>query len=298
MKKIRYLLGIDGGGTKTEFLLTDINKNPLNRVILGAANPVNTGIETTKKILKDGISKVCGNTGLNEISVFAGLAGGGSGNNQAVIESYLSGFGFGAYAGGSDTDSALELSLNGNDGVVVIIGTGVAAFSQQENIRHRIGGWGYLIDKGGSGFSLGSDALDCAFRHLDGRGGSALMLELIENQTKKPLQECIPDIYSKGTTYVASFAPVVFEAFEKGDDSAHRIIDRNMKEVAQIIDTGCGFLNSEQKKVVICGGLCRKKEILEPFIKKYLSSRCNPVFTTEPMVNGAVSLAEKEIKKC
>ena len=298
MKTIRYLLGIDGGGTKTEFLLTDINKKPLSRVILGAANPVNTGIDATKKILKDGISQVCGTTAPDEISVFAGLAGGGSGNNKAVIKTFLSEFGFGAYDCGSDTDSALELALKGSDGVVVITGTGVAAFSQQGDTRHRIGGWGYLIDKGGSGFSLGSDALECALRHHDGRGGSALLLKLIENQTKKPLQECIPDIYSKGTTYVASFAPIVFEAFEKGDDSARRILDRNMKEVAQIIDTGCSFLNSEQKKVVICGGLCKQKEILEPFIKKHLTSDCDPVFTTEPMVNGAVSLAEKEIKKC
>ena len=35
--RIKYLLGIDGGGTKTEFLLTDINENEKSRVILGTA---------------------------------------------------------------------------------------------------------------------------------------------------------------------------------------------------------------------------------------------------------------------
>ncbi len=43
--KIRYLLGIDGGGTKTEFVLSHINGNEIARVVLGCSNPVNIGTE-------------------------------------------------------------------------------------------------------------------------------------------------------------------------------------------------------------------------------------------------------------
>ena len=294
---VKYLLGIDGGGTKTEFLLTDIAHNEINRVILGASNPVNTGIENTKQILTQGISLACKGIDLNQISVFAGLAGGISGDNKKVIADFLSLFGFYSFANGSDTDNAVQITLGDDDGVSVIIGTGIVAFAVADGIRYRIGGWGYLIDKGGSGFAIGSDALNAALRYHDGRGGSKLMLDLIEKQTGKPLQDCIGDIYSGGTTYVASFAPVVFEAFEKSDRCAENIICKNAQEIADIIRTGCSFIK-DNKKIVLCGGLCKKSDILKPFILKHLGDGYNLEFTTEPMVNGSVSLAEKELKKC
>ena len=295
MNKINYLLGIDAGGTKTEFLLTDTDKKEINRVILGGANPVNTGIENTKKILSEGINALCKDINLREVSVFAGLAGGISGDNKKLVNQFLRDTGFAVFSNGSDTDNAIETTLGGKDGISVIIGTGIVAFALSKGVRHRIGGWGYLIDKGGSGFTLGSDALNTALCCHDGRGGSKLILDLIENQTKKPLHECIGDIYSKGTTYVASFAPVVFEAYKKGDVFAEQILFRNTKEIADIIRTGRKVTD---EKTVLCGGLCRQKDILEPFIKNHLGGNSDIEFSSEPMVNGAVSLAEKELKKC
>lgn len=295
--KINYLLGIDAGGTKTEFLLTDLDGKEIKRVILGASNPVNVGFENMAKVIEQGISQVCGNINRREVSVFAGLAGGISGNNKNLINKFLSGFGFGAFENGSDTDNALEIALGGKNGVVVIIGTGIVAFSQQDGVRHRIGGWGYLIDKGGSGFTLGADALNCAFECFDGRGGSEILLHLIEKQLNRPLYESVADIYNGGATYVASFAPNVFEACSKGDKAAEAILDRNAKEVAKIINTGCGFLNGVHKKVVLCGGMCRNADILKPFITKHLNGDFCLEFLTEPIVNGAVALAKANIRE-
>ena len=56
---IKYLLGIDGGGTKTEFLLTDLNGKEIGRLFFGASNPVSTGIENTYNILNKGIKEIC-----------------------------------------------------------------------------------------------------------------------------------------------------------------------------------------------------------------------------------------------
>lgn len=296
--KVNYLLGIDGGGTKTEFLLTDLNGKEIKRVILGASNPVNIGIENTEKILEQGISQICGDIDYSEISVFAGLAGGISGGNKAIINKFLSGFGFGAFDNAGDTDNALEIALKGGNGVTVIMGTGIIAFSQLDGVRRRIGGWGYLIDKGGSGFSYGSEALNSALRYHDGRGGSSILLQLIEAELGKSLTDSVPDIYQGGAAYVASFAPIVFAAYKKGDKEAERIIDLNSKEVARIIRTGCEFLNGKSGKIVLCGGMCRQQEILKPFLLKYLGGEYPLIFSTEPMVNGAVSLAKFNTDKC
>lgn len=291
--KINYLLGIDGGGTKTEFLLTDLCEKEIKRTVLGPSNPVNIGIENTKNILKTGISQICEGINLEEVSLFAGLAGGITGNNKVLIGDFLSGFGFGASDNGSDTESALKIALEDDDGVVVIIGTGVVAFAQKNKKRKRIGGWGYMVDKGGSGYRFGSDALHSAFCYLDGWGGSRIILSLAEEKLNKPLPEAIPDIYARGASYVASFASVVFEALKKGDKQAETIICENVREIALMIRTGLDFSGG---KVVLCGGLCRYKDILEPFLAKELNGGTKLAFSDEPPIKGAVKLAKSIIQ--
>ncbi len=292
---IRYLLGIDGGGTKTEFLLTDLSGNALERVILGASNPVDVGIEKTKCILQEGIRQVCSGIDPREISVYAGIAGGISGNNLESIRRFLKKWSLGAVASGSDVNTALQLCLQGGDGICLIMGTGIVAFAQQGGKQHRIAGWGYLLDKGGSGYNLGADALDSALRHIDGRGGSELLLRLIEDQLQKPLADSISRIYSGGKTGIASFAPLVFEAFKQADKEAERILRRNVQEVCQIIAAGCAHFD-EPPKVAICGGLVNDADILLPFFKEYLNNTVQPEFITEPIVNGAIALARCNAK--
>lgn len=295
--KANYLLGIDGGGTKTDFLLTDLNGNEIKRIILGPSNPVSIGIDNTKTCLEQGINQICGDIDKREISLFAGIAGGISGNNREIINKFLSSFGFGKFRNASDTDSALEISLSGENGVAVIIGTGIVAFCEVDGKRHRIGGWGYLIDKGGSGFHLGSDALNSALQFLDGRGGSETILKLVEEKLRKPLPDSISDIYQGGNAYIASFAPIVFSAYENGDKEAEKILDRNTYEIAKIIRTGIDFLAGGKGKIVLCGGLCRMQKVLEPFLKKHLGENIHFEFSNKDMVNGAVSLAKALIKE-
>jgi thioredoxin-related protein len=69
--EIEYLLGIDGGGTKTEFLLTDRNRNAVRRIVLGGSNPVDVGMDNCQKILEEGISQICKGINLRAISAFA-----------------------------------------------------------------------------------------------------------------------------------------------------------------------------------------------------------------------------------
>lgn len=293
---IRYLLGIDGGGTKTEFLLTDMEGKQIGRAKLGASNPVDLGIETTKKVIQDGIRKVCESLDLREISVYAGIAGGLSGNFKETIAQFLKSFSFGAVATGSDVDTAIELCLGDQDGISLIMGTGIVAFAQKDGKRHRIGGWGYLLDKGGSGYNLGVDALNSALRHSDGRGGSALLLQLIEEKLQKPLTQSIAPIYQSGKTGISSFAPLVFEALEQGDAEAERILRRNIQEVCCIIEAGCSHFSSTPK-VAICGGLTNKAHILTPYFTEYLRENIRPKFINDAIVNGAISLAKKNSKK-
>lgn len=289
--KRKYLLGIDGGGTKTEFLLTDSDEKEIRRVILGASNPVSAGIENTYSLLDDGIKEICKGLNRSEISVYAGIAGAKSGDNQQLINTFLSKFGFASFNCGSDVDLALEVALKGKNGVAVIMGTGIVAYAQNGEKLHRSGGRGYMIDKGGSGFHFGSDALNSAFEFIDGRGGSETLYKLVEQMLGNAPEDSVSDIYGGGATYVASFAPAVFEAFKLGDSKAAEIIDRNAYEAAKIINGARKSLNMCNEKIVICGGLCKQKEILYPFLMKYIEGDFTLEFLDEPVVNGAISLA-------
>lgn len=289
---LKYLLGIDGGGTKTEFLLTDINAREIRRLVLGASNPVSTGIENTCNVLREGIKRICDEFDFSGISVFAGIAGAKTGENQTLINRLLSEFGFGAYDCGSDIDLALEAALKSENGTAVIMGTGIVAYSNRNGKLHRTGGRGFMIDKGGSGFHFGSDALNSAFEFSDGRGGSETIFNLVEKRLGKKLEDSVAEIYGGGASYAASFAPVIFEAYKLGDSKAYEIIDRNAYEAAKIINGARSALKSDDK-IVICGGLCKQKEILSPFIKKYIDGEAELTFLDEPTVNGAVSLAKR-----
>ncbi len=295
-KIIKYLLGIDGDGTKTEFLLTDSTGKEIRRLILGASNPVSTGIENTYSVLNEGIIQICGGFDISEAAVFAGIAGIKNGENQKLINEFLSHFGFSSFDCGSDIDLAIESALKNDNGTAVIMGTGIVAYARSDGKLHRTGGRGFMIDKGGSGYHFGSDALNSAFEFIDGRGGSETIFKLVENKLDKKLEASVADIYSGGAAYIASFAPVIFEAYNLGDSTASEIIDRNAYEAAKIINGARNFLKLNNDKIVVCGGLCKQKEILYPFLMKYIDAKAALTFLDEPMVNGAVSLAKRRVK--
>lgn len=293
MSMVKYFLGIDGGGTKTEFLLVDSLGNEIKRVVLGASNPVSAGIETTKAVLEEGVKAVCEGVDFAETAVYAGIAGGKAGDNQQIIGSTLQSFGFASVGCGSDIELLLEIALKGGSGTAVIMGTGVVAYAREGENLHRAGGRGYLIDRGGSGFHLGSAALNAAFEYADGRGGSKIIAELTEKILGKSMESAVGEIYGGGAAFIASFAPVVFEAFEKNDPVAKQIIDDNVREAAKIINGARSFLGITEGRIVVCGGLCRQKEILRPFLLQYLNGGFSLEFLEEPLVNGAVSLAKE-----
>ena len=293
---IRFLLGIDGGGTKTHFVLADPDGKEIKTLLLGASNPVNIGTDAACAVLSEGISRICEGLDPGTVSVFAGVAGAATGDNRKIIADFLSGFGFAFSDCGSDIDLALETALHGENGTAAIMGTGIVAYSRSGEKLHRSGGRGFMIDRGGSGFHFGADALNAAFEFLDGRGGSETILKLVEEKLGKSL-ESADGIYKGGATYIASFAPAVFEAFRSNDPTAAQIIDRNAFEAAKIINGARRALNLRNDRIVICGGLGSQKEILYPFLTKYIEGEASLTFLDEPTVNGALALARR-MKKC
>ena len=291
---IQFFLGIDGGGTKTAFRLEDKDGICLAEFTAGPSNPNDIGMERCAEILRTGITAVTAGIDRREVAAFAGIAGGMSDSNATQIQGVLLSQGLGFVSCGSDVDNALELCLHGKDGVVVITGTGCVAFAQENGVRHRVGGWGYLIDGGGSGYHIGRDALEAAYRYLDGRGPCTQLVSAIEDALQKPLIEAVPSVYHGGKRMIASLAPVAFETYRQGDAVATQIIHENVAAVSEMIKQAVSKMQCDDPAVYLCGGLINHTDVIQPLLQRELYTLH---FMNDPMVFGAVACARRKYEE-
>ncbi len=270
-EEVKYYLGVDGGGTKTRFALADVNGSIIKTVTLGASNPIDLGIRACLGVLSDGIEKTCHGIPFSQISVFVGVAGGISGGNAELIGEFLAEYGFAKYANGSDSENIIAAGLKGKDGVALIMGTGSCAFVQKEHRLIRIGGAGYLFDFAGSGYDVGAQGIAAAIGAEDGTGGNTKIRDkILERTGKTSVLDSLGEFYSKGKREIASYAPIVFEAFDEGDLIAERILRVNMQRVALLIHTAGKRFSENRVDVKFVGGLTKRFEVLKPYIEDEL----------------------------
>ncbi len=292
-----YYLGIDGGGTKTEFCLVDRDGKTVASKILGGSNPNDIGLQACFALLKEGIASVCAQLPYQQISVFAGIAGAGVGDNGQKLGKFLSTFGFSAAACGSDAQNAIAATLGERDGMMVIMGTGNVTFVQSQGEITKIGGFNYLFDEGGSGFTIGRDAILYALKSEERGNTDSLLYHLIWKQCgTQTVQARLGDYYIGGKRMVAEAAPLVFEAYRGGDPEAKRILEKNTAVVAEQITLGAERIAGACPEVVLVGGLTRQADILLPLIQKHVHINCNITAYSGSPIAGALRLAGMEEK--
>lgn len=288
-----YFLGVDGGGTKTDFVLTDEKFNIVKEVKSCGCNPVDIGVEAAKGVLKKGIYEVCEGIPFSDIVLFAGLAGGASANMQGELKEFFAQFGFRHFSNGSDTVNIVSAGLGDADGVIIIMGTGSCAIAQHDGIRDRVSGWGYLFDDGGSGYCVARDALAAAFRYIDGSGEYTKFASAVLKGYNDP-QELLGALYKGNKKFIASFCPLVFECAEDGDEVCIGIIKKNMQFAANIIKTAAEKTGHKKVKVVAAGGLSRVPMAMN-YLGDALADKSNYDLTVldERPVMGALLCAKK-----
>ncbi len=288
-----YLLGIDGGGTKTALAITDEKMNIIRQLRADCCNPMDIGIDATKTTLRQAIHRVCEGIPFSSIVCFAGIAGGTSGDMKARLHDFFEEFGFAAFENDSDNRNIICAGLGKEDGIAVIMGTGVCAFSQHNGVQKRIGGWGYLFDDGGSAYNLGRDALAAHFRYVDGSGEYTLLSRLITKDHPDP-QILLGKLYAGGKKLIATFAPYIYQAIEKNDTVAASILARNMACAAKIIQAAALVFPQSRIPVVLAGGLTGQDRTIEG-LKSALHNDERydiHVLSCEPLL-GAVQLAKE-----
>jgi hypothetical protein len=119
-----YMIAIDGGGTKTEFILYSEDGNVVARQLLSGTNPNVCGIDKACKTLKSGIDALLCEGGRVNI-IYAGIAGAYSGKNKANLLAYLKKqYPLYKIKVESDVMNVVGLSEDGGKCTACIVGTG------------------------------------------------------------------------------------------------------------------------------------------------------------------------------
>lgn len=282
-----YHIALDSGGSKTESVLFSSDGKVLAKDRREGANPMDIGLETAYGRYIGAVDALMAHLpeGAKIASLFGCVAG--CDPFPQICAGIKERIGGAPTVLGSDTLSILSAMIGKEDGVCLISGTGSACqYRRDGEIVNRIGGYGYMLDTGGSGYVLGRSAIMATLRSQDGRGQKGILTAMVEEKMGEGVREHMPVIYAKGRPYIASFAPLVFAARRQGDPEAIRIFEKNTSYYAEALEAMLRFAGKPFK--VVCGGSVFQKalEYCESLRQK-APAGCEIIRLDKPVVYGA-----------
>ncbi|MBE7047023.1 MAG: XRE family transcriptional regulator [Ruminococcaceae bacterium] len=279
-------IAIDGGGTKTEFLLFTETGDIKKRLVLEGTNPNVVGMKKALSTLKIGIDMLK-SSHFEIVGIFLGIAGcAAKSNNQELSALLKAEYPRDKFLIESDITNVVHSARGIKKCVASICGTGIATFAYDGKNLTKFGGWGYLFDYSGSGFDIGRDAIRYALEYETGLKPYSILYDKVKKKHGEKIDTSVADIYKKGNDYIASFAPLVFEAYREGDTVSEKIIRKSTDHLAELINLAsekCDCGNT----CIISGGLTKAKDILEKFLKENIKKDIIIIFPEFPQVYGA-----------
>jgi glucosamine kinase len=227
-----HVAGIDGGGTRTRFVLADANGRILARregrgSLLGAGRDPEIAEDIERHVRA--LAEEAG-VELPLRALCAGLAG-SAGRPEAtrIFQDELVRLGIASRVSViPDAEVAFEDAFGEGEGILVIAGTGSIALGRGEaGGLHRVGGWGALLGDEGSAYGIALDGIRAAMRGAEGLGEPTLLTSAILSRLRI---DSLSGIFKwsqdarKGE--IAALAPAVFGTAAAGDRVAISILEK------------------------------------------------------------------------
>ena len=289
----KLVMGIDGGGTKTDIVLADLRGTIIKKVKAGPASLRNTGIEKSCENILKGIDKLSEVDG-EIVSTFVGFPALQEeySNRKEHIEDCLDKEISGDVKIGSDQLVAFKSGTESDKGIVVIAGTGgvVRGFNGEKS--EKVSGWGYLADEG-SAFWVGLKAYRKITKQLDGRGEKTLITEIVFKEWDlEDGNELNKRIYKNPIESLPELSIMVDYAQRGGDKIATRILEEAANEIFEGVELVAKKLNLHQFPLILVGGMF-KSGFLEGELSKKIKDKdkINIIRPENDPVFGAVKLA-------
>lgn len=300
-----YLLGVDGGGTKTRAVLADGDGRVIGEGIAGPSNPLRVGVAEAAKAVREATERACATAGVRRVEVSAaevGLAGVKRADLRARMRDSLSVLGFGTLEVVTDADIALYGATEGGAGLVIIAGTGsICCGLSPRGKRACAGGWGPIAGDEGSGSWIARRGLQAAAKATDGRGARTPLVSAACDYFKVTNPEDLAlAIYAPNMTNqrIAGFARHVIEAARRRDAVSRLILTEAGRELGQAAVSVVRKLRlrRERFRVGYVGGVFAAGELILAPLREELSAfapRAELVAPALAPAEAAASMARK-----
>ena len=264
MKPGERILGVEGGGTKTAWVLVETVPGAnasawefrvLEQGKLPASNFRLTSPERLRAILAELPKQI------DRAGVF--LAGCGTEEDRCALKQMcLEIWPNAKIVTGSDRDSGLAAALDRGDGIVVNAGSGSSVTGRRGERIERAGGWGHILGDAGGGYFLSIHALRLVLREHDlGRSEMDFTAKILRVLSLNNLDELVRWVQTADKMELAMLAPVVFEAATAGDGRMMEIIEEGARVLCEYTEAVASRLHLLAPKVVLIGGLFQRDSI-------------------------------------
>lgn len=230
---MEYILGVDGGGTKTTATLYNDKMEVLGHFLGGPMNLQVVSEDKVKEIFQKMLNHF--NLKAENVKIGVGAAGAGRPDDVEKLNSILKEVGFKKYSASSDAHIGL-LAIHGkNDGMMIISGTGSIGFAVKNMKLYRKGGWGHLLGDEGSGYFIGLSLGKKIFQSFDRDENfpERLLQEILKATSTKNSGEFLKWIYKSDKGEIAKLSSIVLK------NSDHRvceeIIDNTVEDLKDLI---------------------------------------------------------------
>lgn len=297
------VLGVDGGGTKTEVVVADVAGNELGRGVAGASNYHKVGFDSASSEILSAIDEAlhAARTQRSEIrSIALGMSGVDRPEDVYLYEQWAATH-FPQAAATIVNDAELVLPAGTPDGwgIGVICGTGATTVGRnRQGVQTRADGWGHLLGDNGSGYWIGMEALRAIFRAEDGRNPpTALRPAIFAAWGIDSYSPIMTRVYADDAppSEISALAPLVNQCAEAGDPVAQEIIARAGASIAESVAAVVHRLEMTGAiPVGLAGGVILKSAGVRTAMLASAAERgmeLSPVALVERPVVGAIRLA-------
>lgn len=293
-----YYIGVDGGGTKTLFSLYDKQGNLLKQHTEGTSHYMQVGYEGVTEVLKNGISAITENLN-EEVVVGFGLAGYGREilvrqNIEEAVKKAIPNY---RYVLKNDAQIALKGALGGEDGILVIAGTGSIAMSSFDGVDDRCGGWGYAIGDEGSAYWIAKKIILEFSKQSDGRAQKTALYHLLKEETgiveDADLISYVIKTLGNRREEIAKLAIVCAKGADVNDEVCLNIYKEAAYEISMLINVLARKVKKEQVLVSYTGGVWKGKKYMDETFAKYLDANVTIIAPVQGPDYGAYLYAKE-----
>ncbi len=305
----KYYIGVEGGGTKTQYALFDEKKNMLSTVKTEGTNHENMegGIPAAAKILKQGINELLLNNALMQKDVtyvLMALAGMDHPYQEHDMARALKRAGlripFALY---NDGYIVVKAGATGKSGIGYNCGTGTCCNSiDSDGKLLQIGGFGALSGDVGGGLWIAANAFRLVYNEVVLGGEKTLCTQKMTEKlgiapTREELLAQIPRYEQEEDRFIRDMIDVFFESLAEGDAPAKGVSDYMAERGAEFI---AGHIRkqhfTDEVIEVVLSGSMHTKLVSDEYIAQLQARtealtgrKCRFTRLTVPPVTGAIN---------